>query len=363
MKTGKYLLAGIIFFLHIFLFAAQNAEATVVLPDPDTQITSPTHPYGTPLYVPGTTYPEKVASLHDDFYAYSANLNTLLGYSGFDGSVGTGNLDLLVFTGSQGANNNPVQGGFVFQNPLIDPGGSATSFSGIWGYETAAPADSDKTNGPVYADDILNYLRTFDPNLSVPVFNFDMNQTGSSSDLFMAGEVYLWDPDYVDPVSGIKTGRRVPNAAWAFDNIPNDVFDIPDPTVLPDMSYPYPQSVLLNTTPWVIALGDLKIGPHDVQQGNHTVTEYYYEANNNRGSGSLDFIAYAPTMDLSLYEGNGYWLIADFRLAGLNGGFEELFLTGAFAPHGTPVIPEPASIILFGLGLLGIGGLKKVKKI
>ncbi|HRZ39510.1 MAG TPA: PEP-CTERM sorting domain-containing protein [Candidatus Omnitrophota bacterium] len=281
--------------LVALVFSVGQAQAVTILPDPT---------------VPVNGIP--VASYHDDFYSYSGKVLTELGFSGYDIATGTGGLDLLIYTGANGANNVDVGFGastLDFPDPLEAPAGGPGTFSGTWG--------ATGTYSPVTVDNVLAYLRTFDPNNSIPVFTFDMNETGASPDLFVTGHVQIVDPN---------NGNSVVKA-WAFDNIDNDAFD---------------------PAAWVLAAGEVPLpAPYD-------------DVDHNKGSGKLDFIALAPTMDLSLYEGQGYNFVATFNLSGIDNGFEELFLTGAFAP-GRNVVPEPASMVLFGTGLVGFLGLRKKK--
>ncbi|MGE5279201.1 MAG: PEP-CTERM sorting domain-containing protein [Deltaproteobacteria bacterium] len=289
----KKLLLGVIAGLVFAGIGVLPALAVVELPDPGTVLPD------------GST----IATLHDDFYAYSAKLNTLLGYPGFNVPTGTGGLDILVYTGANGQDNDPVNGGFVFPDPMQDPGGSVTTFSGVWGTQ-------DPDHDPILVDDVLGYLHTFGPDINIPVFDFDMNQTGANPDLDILGRVYI-----LDPSNGNSTV-----AEWDFDDILNNTFD---------------------ADAWVTATGVIDLG------GGLSV-------DHNKGSGKLDYIGIAPTMDLSLYSGKDYTFYADFRMRGLNDGFEELYLSGAFAPQHT-LVPEPATMALFGLGLAGVIARKRRK--
>lgn len=275
------------------LLAGAVASAAT-LPDPNAQVV-------------GANPGETMATMHDDFYVYSSKLNTQQGYAGFDGPTGTGGLDVLVYTGAGGASNvNITNNGstFTFEDPMNTSGGGATSFAGVWG-------NGINPNGPVLVDDVLAYLHTFDPNNNTPVFNFDMNQGGSTAGegLDVSGQVTIWDP-----VLGVSV------KSWAFDNLSNNVYDPAVPVAVP---------------------------------GTLVIPGLPITFNNNLGSGKADYVAYAPTMSLADWTSKGYLFLLDFRLTGLTGGFEELYLTGSFAPANP--VPEPSTMLMMLGGLVGLG--------
>ncbi len=162
---------------------------------------------------------------------------------------------------------------------------------------------------------LLTYLQNV-YNATTPVFTFDMNQTGSHPDLYASGYVMITD----------ALDNPVPGALWALDSLTNNAFD---PSAL------------------VLAPGTITI----TYNGNT------YTTNNNKGSGSLDFLMYAPTMDLTQYNMAGYKLVVNFQMQGLSDGFEELFLTGAYQPS----IPEPGTMLLMGVGAVGVAIIRSRK--
>ncbi len=248
-----------------------------------------------------------LALQYNDFYSYSWSLLRQWDYitqAQYTGQ-GTGTLDLIIGTGAGGANNQGVgpDGDFNFENPMPFPGGGTSEFTGQWGVGTQA-------NGPVLVDNLLAYLNAINPSSTIPVFLFDHNQTGGQPDLFVQAEVYIQDP---------TTGERV--ARWFFDD----------------------------------GAGNPVLAPGEVELVGDSGTEYV--ANHNLGSGRLDYIVFAPTMDLSQYAGLDYLFGIDFFMDDLNNGFEELFLSGRFVvnDNGNGQVPVPASGWLFGLGLLALG--------
>lgn len=295
----KLMLAGL---LSMALLGAYAVTAVAItLPDP-----------------PGVVGGIGTALPYDDFWSYSGAILAEIQqetpellpeaiYGDFSFSTGTGTLDVLLYTGSQGANNQNVGPGdaFDFEDPAVNQGGGTTTYEGFWGR-------GDQANGPVTVGQVLDYLHAFDPQNNIPVFMMDLNQTGSNPELSFVGEVLLLDPDTMDPVH-----------LWAFDHTTqagDGAFDV-------------------DSLVWTAGLIDLP--------------EPYDDVNLSLGSGRIDFIAFAPTMDLSGYDEN-LLFVSHFKMGNLNDGFEEIYLTGRYSVNDT-VIPEPGTMLLLGSGLLALG--------
>ena len=266
---------------------------------------------------------------YDDFWSYSNQvLRTIQDkqpqylpvatYGDFGFATGTGGLDVILYTGSGTKDRNQGvgpdgpdagnKGDYNFQDPVSAPAGGETSLSGVWGNGTAA------VNGPVTVGQVLNYLHALNPNNNIPVFYMDMNQVGSAANLFFSGEVNIINP---------LTGASVHN--WAMDNTPQPGDGTYDPASMTVAAH--------------------EIGPLIGASGyNYGVVDH------NLGSGKADFIAYAPTMDLSLFDPN-YLFVTHFEMANLSDGFEEIFLTGNIT---TAPVPEPGTMMLLGMGMLGL---------
>src|SRR5690606_23078769 len=103
-----------------------------------------------------------------------------------------------------------------------------------------------------------------------------------------------------------------------------------------------------------------------------------YTVNHNRGSGRPDFLAYAPTMDLSQFLttdlfvvtmnvgciAGGPGAIDNARLGCNTNGGEEFGLVGAvgrIVPP-PPPLPLPGSLALLGAGLIGAAGLLRRRR-
>ena len=252
--------------------------------------------------LPAPVFPNAIQ--YDDFYSYSAKILTELGYPGYNIPTGTGGLDLLLMTGANGANNQNLAGdpSFDFADPL----------------EYDNPVTQGTWSSSV--DLLVNYLNTaFGPQINIPVFTFDLNQTGA--------EPNLWVTAYMT----VTEGNTV-IADWSFDNVLDGIYD---------------------STAKVLAPGEITI---EYPSGT------FITVDNNKGSGKMDFVVYSPTMNLSEYTGKGYDFNVYVDFSGLNNGFEELFLTGAFAPREPNPVPEPGTVALLGLGLSALALMGRVRR-
>jgi len=310
--ASAMMLSGILF------AAAASAQVTAILPPPP----------GTPGTAPdatGTPRPALIidgapaAFQYDDFISYNARvLDQMqaagfipLSYGSYIFSTGTGGLDALLYTGSNGATNVNIGPGndITLEDPTVNPAGNNATFTGTWGAGL-------NPNGPQTVGEILDYLHEFNPLNSVPVFYLDLNQVGSAASMLASAQVCVSDP---------TTGIAV--KCWAFDTNNDGTYENQDRA--------------------------LAFGAFSFTGTSGTV----YSGNDNLGSGKDDFIIVAPTMDLSQYASNLIFTV-HFDFAGLNDGFEEVFLTGAIAPNIT-VLPEPASVTLLGLGLVGLAAFSR----
>lgn len=100
---------------------------------------------------------------------------------------------------------------------------------------------------------------------------------------------------------------------------------------------------------------------HPTTQGQCGAGDYF--VNNNLGSSTAEF---AVTLDmlnanLSYWASLGYSMSINFKMRNLNDGGEELWICSDCS-IGTPPLPEPATVSLVALALLGVGAAARRRR-
>ena len=90
-----------------------------------------------------------------------------------------------------------------------------------------------------------------------------------------------------------------------------------------------------------------------------------YFVNNNIGQNAAEFAAYLPELNANLntWADAGYFISIDFKMRNLNDGGEQLWIcSDCSLARGIPV-PEPGTLALLSLGLLGISNMTRHRKL
>jgi hypothetical protein len=303
-----------------------------------------------------------VASYHDEFLSYSIEaLETIqseaptmlpiLEYGDWSKLVsGSGQLDIgvLIKASGGGVLNNP--------DPFPDATSSNTSdpiYIRTWGGDTG----TDFNDPGVDPDDPILTVQEVVAWLSpenIPVFYFDLAdpQNQTVANLYFSGQIYVTTADFeLNPDGTVKTGSILD--VWAFDNFYNSIYDVNSVDPEDPLAQPY-------TAPMVLAPKNVPVyipgsGCNDFLA---TLGTDWCEITNSRGSGSPEFIAYAPDMDLAQYAADGNLFWGNFKIAATGAADEEIYLTKRV---GVPTIAEPGILGLLGLGLVGLGLARRRK--
>ncbi len=231
--------------------------------------------------------------------------------SNFLFASGSGTLPVTVYNGNNSPNPSPFA-------PSMSSPSNATNFSGTWGVGYS---------GTIGA---LRQFLTVNGTQYQPLFAFDHND---GSTIGVKGSVSVY--------SG-----NVQGDTWYFDDNGAPVISCP--------------KVNIGPTQVTGVVTDNKGDTCNIQAPTFNNVTYSWDT---KGSGKSDY--YGVFTGFNLYDAkysDSDSIVVDMSLFGLTGGFEELSIAGYLFDTPTHDTPEPASLALFSLALLGLAVAGRVRK-
>lgn len=320
----------------VFLFVLLGVKSTSIaleFPDPLSYIE-----------VDGNMVPATVQ--FGDFYSYSLPLLEYV--SGLDYTIASspGKLKdfLVIGTGAVGHldNNSKHFSELNMDNPYETSGPNSASFSTGTSDDPGGAGQFTGDTGGTW-DIELDSLTAFLGGSDL-LFFFNNNQQASNVTLDAWAQIALVDTTIDNPMDTLY---------FDFTNIHKSLID----PWLEDGVYDYDSSGPADNN---YPSGDDYVTSGDpLQIGNSTL-------DHNLGSDAAAYAIFSPELnDLLSFITAGYDVMQiDIRLTGLNNGYEQIFIMGGHNVNGTippEPIPEPSTMLLLGVGLIGLGAFARKK--